>query len=243
MKGKMIIFGALVLIPLIFGHAGCSQNSGDDTPFEITVSPTQLNGHSIAGQKIVFLVTIADEGGSSTSTVEISATAPGAEITILNGSITQGEVAEIMVTPSAASTGGSIQLTVKGTRGTITDEESLNFPVIEGMDDRQEYAGELMGKFVSWLEANHPELGISENTEWSGTTVSPEWLVVSHYLFFSDEWEAHISWHVMIAPYDWSKLDLRHRFDETAPSYAFEISSVSGGINPVPVEVPETIWR
>jgi hypothetical protein len=67
--------------------------------------------------------------------------------------------------------------------------------------------------------------------------------LLSHYLFFSDEWEAHISWHVMIAPYDWSKLDLRHRFDETAPSYAFEISSVSGGINPVPVEVPETIWR
>jgi len=243
MKSKVVIFGALVLIPLLFGHAGCSQNSGDDTSFEITVSPTQLNGQSIAGQKIVFLVTIADEGGSSTSTVEISATAPGAEIAILNGSITQGEVAEIMVTPSAASTGGPIQLTVKGTRGTITDEECLTFPVIEGIDDRQEYAGELMEKFVEWLEVNHPELGIDENTEWSGTTVSPEWLVVSHYLFFSDEWEAHISWHVMIAPHDWGKLDLRHRFNETSPSHAFEISSLSGEVSPIAVEVPETIWR
>lgn len=189
----MVIFGALLLIPLLFGHTGCSQNSGNDTPFEITVSPTQLNGHSIAGQKIVFLVTITNESGSSTSTVEISATAPGAEITILNGSITQGEVAEIMVTPSAAGTSSPIQLTVKGTRGTIADEKSVTFPVIEGMDDRQEYAGELMEKFVSWLETNHPELEIDGNTELSGTTVSPEWLVVSHYVFFSDEWEAHIS--------------------------------------------------
>jgi hypothetical protein len=49
-------------------------------------------------------------------------------------------------------------------------------------------------------------LGIDENTEWSGITVKPEWLAVSHYLFFSDEREAHISWHVMIAPHDLGKL-------------------------------------
>jgi len=30
--------------------------------------------------------------------------------------------------------------------------------------------------------------------------VSPQWLVVSHYLFFSEEWEMHVEWHIMVAP-------------------------------------------
>ena len=93
------------------------------------------------------------------------------------------------------------------------------------------------------LAENHPELGITEDTAWNGTMVSPVWLIVSHYLFFSDEWEAHIYWHVMIPPHDWAKIDLRHRFDELAPSYAFEISSLDAGSEPIAIEVPETVWR
>ena len=39
-------------------------------------------------------------------------------------------------------------------------------------------------------------------------------LIVSHYLFFSEEWEMHVEWHIMVPPYDWAKIDLRHMFDE-----------------------------
>jgi hypothetical protein len=53
----------------------------------------------------------------------------------------------------------------------------------------------------------------------------------------------HVEWHVMIPPYDWARIDLRHRFDETKPSQAFEISSWSANTEPIPIEAPEKIWR
>ena len=100
-------------------------------------------------------------------------------------------------------------------------------------------------RFIPWLAENQPELAIDETTVWQGTIVKPHWLVVSHYLFFGDEWEMHVSWHIMIAPYDWARIELRRRFEETLPSLAFEIPSVSA---PEPTDVnqiePEGIlWR
>jgi hypothetical protein len=73
--------------------------------------------------------------------------------------------------------------------------------------------------------------------------VSPVWLVVSHYLFFSAEWEMHLSWHVMIAPDDWSRIELRRRFIETKPSLAFEIASVSAGSESRSTAPPDELWR
>jgi len=241
---KFLAFFIVILLFATLGiQTGCSAAQAEEAPFQIVVVPEQLNGHSIAGQQIVFLVTVTDDGKTSTMPVTISVSAAGAEITVLHADIVKGQVAEVVVAPSQSSTGKSIDVEITGKRGSITDTETVTFNVIEGEDDRGEYATELSNKFIAWLEANHPELGITSETQWSGTMVSPEWLVVSHYLFFSDEWEMHISWHIMIAPYDWAKIDLRHRFDETAPAHAFEISSLSGNTEPVVMEIPETVWR
>ena len=157
--------------------------------------------------------------------------------------VVQGQVAQVVVTPAQASTGKTIKVTITGNRGGSTDKKVVSFDVVEGEDDRQEYAGELLDRFVSWLATNHPELGITGDTAWNGTMVSPVWLVVSHYLFFSEQWEVHIERHVMMPPYDWAKIDLRHRFDELEPSYAFEISSLNADSEPVPIEPPEAVWR
>ena len=43
----------------------------------------------------------------------------------------------------------------------------------------------------------------------AGTMVSPQWLVVSHYLFFSEQWELHLEWHIMVAPDDWARISGR----------------------------------
>lgn len=51
----------------------------------------------------------------------------------------------------------------------------------------------------------------------------------------------HVEWHIMAAPDDWARIDLRHRFTESAPSYAFEISSPSGDTEPKAIEVPQTV--
>jgi len=211
--------------------------------FHINVIPEQLKGDSIAGQHCVFLVTITDEGQECELPVRISAQVPGVEVVIYQQDIVEGQVAEVVVIPAQASTGKTIKVTIMGTRGGSTAKKVVSFDVVEGEDDRQEYAEELLNRFLSWLATNHPELGITDDTAWNGTMVSPVWLVVSHYLFFSEEWEAHIEWHIMMPPSDWARIDLRYRFDELEPSYAFEIPSVNATSEPVPIEPPETVWR
>jgi hypothetical protein len=249
-----ILGGCIAVIIAIVAIACFPPASGEpdeNSAFHINVipeTPELINEepffkYSIAGQHFVFLVTITDEGQECDLPVHISATAPGAEVVIYYEDIFAGEVAEVIVIPAQASIGTIIEVTITGTRGSASNEKVASFEVAEGEDDRQEYAEELLDRFVSWLATNHPELGITDDTAWNGTMVSPVWLVVSHYLFFSEEWEAHIEWHIMVPPYDWAKIDLRHRFDELEPSYAFEISSVNATSEPVPIELPETVWR
>jgi hypothetical protein len=240
-----IIGGCIAVIIVIVAIATLPPPGEADgiTAFSINVTPEQLNGDSIAGQHCVFLVTITDEGQEGQLPVRISAKAPGAEVVIYQQDIVEGQVAEVVVIPAQASIGKTIKVTITGNRGSSTDKKVVSFAVAEGEDDRQEYAGELLDRFVSWLATNHTELGITDDTAWNGTMVSPVWLVVSHYLFFSEEWEVHISWHIMVPPYDWAKIDLRHRFDELEPSHAFEISSLNATSEPVPTELPETVWR
>ena len=234
-----IIAGCIVVAVIIVVIA-----TRPPTPeFSINVIPEQLNGDSIAGQHCVFLVTITDEGQEGQLPVRISAQSPDSEVVIYQQDIVEGQVAEVVVIPAQASIGKTIKVTITGNRGGSTDKKVVSFDVVEGEDDRQEYAEELLDRFVSWLATNHTELGITGDTAWNGTMVSPVWLVVSHYLFFSEEWEAHIEWHIMMPPSDWAKIDLRHRFNELEPSYAFEISSVNATSEPVPIEPPETVWR
>jgi hypothetical protein len=194
-------------------------------------------------QQCVFLVTIDDYEPSDNQPVKISAMATGTQITIENADIIEGQVAEIIVIPAQSAVNQVIEMEITGTRGKTSQQEKIAFEVVEGEDDRAEYATGIRDRFINWLKTSHPELGISGDTEWNGTMVSPQWLIVSHYLFLSDEWEMHVSWHIMIAPYDWAKIDLRHRFDESAPSYAFEISSLSNNTQPAAVEIPEEVWR
>ena len=250
-KLAAILGGCIAVITAVVIIAAFPPASGEpdeNSAFHINVIPGQRTEdqdpfYSIAGQHFVFLVTITDEGQESELSVRISATAPGADVVIYQEDIFEGEVAEVVVIPAQASIGKTIRVTITGNRDSTTDEKVASFEVAEGEDDRQEYARELLDRFVSWLATNHPELRIAEDTLWNGTMVSPVWLVVSHYLFFSEEWEAHISWHIMVPPYDWARIDLRHRFDQLAPSYAFEISSVNATSEPVAIEVPEAVWR
>jgi hypothetical protein len=236
-SGKKIL---CILITALLLASGCGEKQ-NDSPFKISVVPQELRGFSIAGQSVHYLVTVGEE--AKKDAVGISAVSSGADITIVNKDILEGQVAEVIVVPKAESSGKTVTVDIEGKRGSITDKKTVTFEVIEGEDDRKEYAEELLEMFIPYLAKEHPELKITSDTKWTGTMVSPQWLVVSHYLFFSDEWELHLEWHVMIAPYDWAKIDLRHRSDETKPSSAFEISSVSGKAEPVPIEVPSEIWR
>ena len=244
-KLAAFVVGCIAAIIAVVAIATLASPGGVDetAAFDINVIPEQLKGDSIAGQHCVFLVTITDGGQEGQVPVRISAKAPGANVVIYQEDIFEGQVAEVIVIPSQTSIGRTIKVTIAGNRGSATVKKSVSFAVVEGEDDRQEYAEMLLDRFVSWLATNHPELGITADTAWNGTMVSPVWLVVSHYLFFSEEWEAHVEWHIMIPPDDWATIDLRHRFDELEPSYAFKIASVNATSEPIPIEPPETVWR
>ncbi len=101
----------------------------------------------------------------------------------------------------------------------------------------------MLARFLPWLATAHPELGIGPKTKFDATIVGPRVLVVTHYLYFTPEYEIHLYWHVMIAPYDWAKIDIRRRGVETSPSLAAEISSVSARDAPHAIAPPDAIWR
>jgi len=218
---------------------------------QVTPRPTIPMGEegitlSFAGQRCIFLVVVNEEEDQQTNIgfgepVQITATGPDdmANIAVYPESITRGQVAEVTVTPSEASIEETITVTITGERQGITQTETVTIEVILGEDDLGETASRMRDMFIPWLTANHPELGITTETEWTGTIVNPRILVVMHYIFISDEWEIYITWHVMIPPYDWTRIHLRHRYTEQRPSKAYEISSVTAQEEPQPIEVPE----
>jgi len=247
------VIAALAVIVLAT-TAGVAWLLSTPAPFSMKVasrpnSPLGEQVMSLAGQRCVFLVVVEDEGGwlqgvlGLGQAVSISAawSAGMADVTIYPQTITPGQVAEVVVTPSVASINQTLTVVITGNRHGLARKETVTVEVLMGEDLLGPYAAEIRDRFVPWLAADHPELGIANETRWTGTVVNPRILIVMHYLFFSDEWEMYVTWHVTIPPHDWTRIYLRHRFTETRPSHAFEISSVKGQETPYAIEVPEWV--
>ena len=243
---KKIVLAAIVAIVLLTSIAvSYYVLTGTQTKqFTLTVTPEQIKGQSLAGQYIVFLVTVSNVSTQfEASEVKISAVANSSAVLVQPTAISEGQVAEVSVVPSVAAVGKNVTLEVTAQYRGAVQSRVVNFSVARGEDYLSEYARQLRDRFVQWLETAHPELGITNQTQWQGTIVSPVWLVVSHYLFFSKDWEMHVYWHIMIPPYDWARIDLRHRYTELTPSLSFEISSVNSTLTPVQINPPESVWR
>jgi len=198
---------------------------------------------AIVGQRVVFLVVVEETGSGNEygKAVDISATAANASVFVDNPAITAGEVAEVTVIPDQTSANKILTITINGDRSGFRQTETVDIEILDWQDDLSELAVEMRSKFVPWLATNHPELGISSETEWIGTIVNPGILVVMHYMFYSEDWEMYVTWHVMIPPYDWTRIYLRHRFTETRSTMAFEISSVQGEEQPQSIELPDWV--
>ena len=194
-------------------------------------------------QRIVFLVIIEENGNGNGygEAVEISASVPGATVSIDNPAIKPGQVAEVIVIPDQASTNKILTITFSGDRSGFRQTVTVDVEVLDLDDDLSEIAEVMRDKFVPWLAVNHPEFGISGETYWTGTIVNPGILVVMHYIFHSENWEMYVTWHVTIAPYDWTRIYLRPRFTETCSTMAFEISSVEGEEEPHSIELPDWV--
>lgn len=264
MRALPLTLGAVLLL------AGCSSGAGptptpDPTPspsptpaptpspdgspspasFTIDVSPPEEPPEvrmAIPGQRVCFLVTVADIS-SPALPVTIGASATGATILGIEPvELSQGTVGEVCVVPDATSVEAVAHVTITATCDGVTVSVERSLPVFPMADERFADAGPYFDRWVAWLVAEHPELGITGSTGWTPEFVSTL-LVVSHYAWWSDEWEVTVLWHNMIAPHDWTEVHLRHRWTDVAPSLAFRIDSVSGGTEPYAVTPPEVVVR
>ena len=247
---QAIICFVIITTSIAVAAYGFNALKPSPTPFSINVinRPASFGEilYAIPNQKCLFLAVI-DENDSiahDLEAVSLSATSPDCEITIFPQAITYGQVAEVMVIPPEDTVGKNVTVTIQGERDGLKQTETVTFEVIEA-EDREETLGpqaaELRDKFTQWFSTVHPELGITDETAWTGTVVNPLILVVMHYMFLSEDWEMYVTWHVMIPPYDWAKIYLRQRFNSTMPSFAFEISSVQGQTPPTAIEVPDWV--
>jgi len=193
----------------------------------------------------VFLVTAEDmgEGVGQGEAVTISASSSGAEVTVTPDIIAPGEVAEVNVVPEEATAGDILKVIVLGEREEMVVPAYATIQVMEGEDLMAGTASEMRERFIPWLAENHPELGITVETEWEGTVVRPNIMVVMYYLFFSEDWEMGVTWHVTIPPHNWARIYLRDRTGEVYPSYAFEVESWSEPGDPYAIDVPDSVWR
>jgi len=252
---RVLRLASSLLLLLIMGSTffACGIFDDDDSeepaPFSMQVIPEHIEP-SVPGQRCVFLVVVADEGegNGEGKAVHVSATAPGSAVTVEPQAITPEQVAEVTVIPDEASAGETLTVTVHGERGGLEKTEIATLQVTEGGGDGEEdglasMATEIRDKFIPWLATNHPELGITSETEWTGTIVRPGIVVVMYYLFFSEDWEMGVTWHVTIPPHNWAEIYLRHRFTEVYPSHAFKIDSWSEEGDPYAISPPESGWR
>lgn len=186
----------------------------------VVVSPEFIQG-AIPGAEVVLLVSQDDEAaGLATVTASVS----GAEVTVRPSEISGTEVAEVTLVPDATATETELDIIIEVATDDTIYSVTRTTPLLPWVDDRAEQAAEILGLFTSWLAENRPELGVTPETEFEGTYLAPQLLVVSHYGFFDDEWEIGLSWHVMIPPDDFSEIYLRPRA-ALRPTVAFRIGS------------------
>jgi len=215
----------------------------EPAPFTMQVFPDSME--AITGQRCVFLVKIEDEGGGrgEGEDVTITGNANNSEVNVTPTKCSPGKVAEATVIPDTNNIGTPISLEINGQRNGMLRSINTSINIVQGEDYLKDSAEQIRNRFIPWLAENYPEFGLSNETDWTGTIVTPNILIVANYLFFSDRWEMDLTYHVMIPPHDWARIYLRQRFEEMQPSYAFEISSLEAQDTPKPITPPETVLR
>jgi hypothetical protein len=235
----------LLLVVAVALATACQ--AGEDEPFTLRVEPEFVQG-VIPGERLVMLVTVEDTA-AGTSEVEVTALGTGGQVGVDPPSIAAGEVAEVTYVADAVSEGQEVPmtLTITGKRGPISHEQEVTTVIVPWEDSLADTASEILDVFRPWLAENQPELGIDVDTDFEGTLVAPNLLVVSHYAFFNEEWEVGLGWHIMTAPDDWAEIYLRPR-DEMSPTIAFRLNSWSsalagGDFEITEVPAPEQVQR
>ena len=241
-KSSVIIYIVISLVSCFFFSCDLFDKK-DPAPFSMQLYPETME--VIVGQRCVFLIKVEDEedGKGEGEKVKIAAKAEDVELNISPSNLTPGKVAEITVIPGASTIKTTVPIEITGKREGLIETQNASINIVHGEDLIHNSAEEIRDRFIPWLAENHPEFGITNETNWTGTIVTPNILIVANYLFFSNEWEMGLTYHVMIPPHDWARIYLRKRFEEMQPSFAFEITSLDTNEPPTSITPPENVYR
>jgi hypothetical protein len=145
----------------------------------------------------------------------------------------QSPVAEITIMPEQTFPIGLHTITVLADNASFSRKLILIVNIINWWIADKRNAVQNLLPFAEWLEKNHPELGDFLEREWYIYATYPGILVVEHWTFLDAEWEIRVCHHVMIPPYDWSKMLLRKR-GEWEPTLAAK-RETDGIIHQIPI--------
>ena len=228
--------------------AGCGSGEPSAVKFGLNVSPPEepvAVRAVIPGEHTSFLVSITDAGGN-TQAAKLTAVATSASVDrIVPDAIKPGQVAEVWLTiDSTIENDTTGNVTITASRGGRTETATRTLQVMPmSSEGRDRDAQPHFAFWTTWLEKNHPELGITAATKWQPEYVSIL-LIVSHMSYFSTEWELSLMWHAAtIPPNDWSQIYLRRRGSEMTPSLAFKLDSFSNRTAPYAVAPPDVVVR
>lgn len=226
----------MAMAALVTAMPGCGTDEDVAAPFALELSPEFVQG-VIPGAVTGVLVTITD-GSENGGPVALTAVADGAQVGVDPQEIHQGQVAEVTVIAQSATQERPLDITVTGRRGDVEETATRSTTVFAWSDDRADDAERLLSIFTAWLADHEPGLGIDPGTEFSGSFVAPGLLVVSHYLYLSEDWELGLSWHVMVPPDDWAEIYLRPR-DQAVPTHAYRLESQHAALDDGAVVIEE----
>lgn len=155
-----------------------------------------------------------------------------------------GELIGPVIDPNEPGEDKTLTILIVAEREGVVKTQSVTVIVTKGQDEFAALASDYRDRFIPWLAENYKGLGITEETEWSGTIIRPNIVVVMYYLFFSEEWEMGLRWHVTIPPYDYAEIYLRRRDTNLSSTHAFKIYSLHEKDVPQVVALSqEGIWR
>jgi hypothetical protein len=192
---------------------------------------------AIPGEKIVFLVVV---NGDRPVNISTKLTGTGNGTVSLPGPLAPGVVGEVALVTDQAD--GTLSLTIRADDGQHKVAETRTVQMTDMADERAADAQPYFELWSGWLQANRPDLGITSDTQWDPEFVST-FLVVSHYAYWSDDWEMVVAWHNMIPPDDWTDVFLRRRGVDTTYTIGYRMDSVSAQTAPHPNDLPDVLIR
>lgn len=232
MAATAVVFG--------FGLAGCGWWQSDDgdgtSTLQIERSPEFVN-RLIAGDRPLALVEVSGDAQAGPAGLTGTSTMDGMSVRLEPASVAAGEVAEVWVEVPAVDRDVPFTVTVTATRGSDEVSVSIDATAVPGVDDMADTAGQIAQVFLDAMADEVPGLPSTAAELTLGTPVAGL-LVVTHYAWFTPEYEVGLAWHIMVAPDDFAELYVRPR-SELAPARAFRLGSWSTALAGGVVDVRE----